>query len=347
VRYHTFGRHTGLRVSEIVLGAGLFGTRWGYGTEPADAKAVLDRYLEAGGNFIDTADTYQLGQSEELLGEFLGGRRDEVVLATKFSFGGTAGAGLLSTGNSRMVMNRSVEASLRRLKTDRVDLLWVHIPDGVTPSEEIVRGLDDLARAGKIVYAGLSDFPAWRVTRAVTIAELSGLVPVVGMQMEYSLVQRTPDRELLPAAQALGLGMVGWSPLGGGLLTGKYRRGEQGRAETFQRLIHREDDKQKGAVLDTLEAVASELGVNPGQVAIAWIATRGVLPIIGPRTLAQLDDNLGASGVRIDAEQLLRLNSASAPSLGFPHDLLADGDNRQRLAGGKLESVIFPPVPVA
>jgi aryl-alcohol dehydrogenase-like predicted oxidoreductase len=180
----------------------------------------------------------------------------------------------------------------------------------------------------------------------VTIAELRGLVPIVGMQMEYSLVERTADCELRPAGEALGLGMVGWSPLGGGLLTGKYRRGEKGRAETFQRLIHEEDEK-KGGVLDALEAVAGEIGATSGQVAIAWLVERGVLPIIGPRTLAQLDDNLGAIEVHLNDTQLDRLNAASAPSFGFPHELLAEESNRRRLAGGKLENMVGPVLPVA
>ena len=218
MRYKLFGHGTGLRVSELALGCGTFGTRWGYGSELAEAKQVFDGYVEAGGNFLDTADSYQVGQSEEWVGQFITGRRDDFVLATKFTLGLRPGAPLLAVGNSRKTMVSSVEASLKRLNTDRIDLYWVHMPDGVTSSEEIVRGLDDLVRSGKVLYIGLSDFPAWRVARAATIAELRGWAPIVGLQIEYSLIERTPDRELLPMAQGLGLGVVGWSPLGGGLL---------------------------------------------------------------------------------------------------------------------------------
>src|SRR5580692_5605612 len=219
MRYKPFGRGTGLRVSELALGCGTFGTRWGYGSAPDEAKRVFDGYVEAGGNFLDTADSYQEGQSEELVGQFIKGRRDDFVLATKFTLSPRSNSPLLAVGNSRKNMMSSVEASLERLKTDRIDLYWVHMPDGVTSSEELVRGLDDLVRSGKVLYVGLSDFPAWRVARAVTIAELRGWAPIVGLQIEYSLVERTPDRELLPMAQGFGLGVVGWSPLGGGLLS--------------------------------------------------------------------------------------------------------------------------------
>ncbi|HEY0800433.1 MAG TPA: aldo/keto reductase, partial [Steroidobacteraceae bacterium] len=269
MRYKLFGRGTGLRVSELALGCGTFGTRWGYGAEPAEARRMFDQYVEAGGNFIDTADTYQLGQSEELLGGFIGETRNDLVLATKFTFGGSANGGLLAVGNSRKTMMHSVEASLRRLRTDHIDLLWVHLADGVTSSDELMRGLNDLVHAGKILYIGLSDFPAWRVARAATLAELRGWAPVVGLQIEYSLVERTPDRELLPMSKAFGLGTVGWSPLGGGLLTGKYRRGEEGRATTFRRLIHTESNQVKIATMDALLGVADELGVSPAVVALA------------------------------------------------------------------------------
>jgi aryl-alcohol dehydrogenase-like predicted oxidoreductase len=188
MRYKLFGRHTGLRVSELVLGTGNFGTRWGHGTELDEARRILDAYAEAGGNFIDTADSYQFGQSEEILGDLLQGRRDDFVVATKFTQRASPKDGILVTGNSRKAMMSSVEASLRRLKTDHIDLYWVHYSDGVTPIEEIVRGFDDLVRTGKILYAGLSDFPAWRVARAATIAELRGTVPVAGARPRHRRV---------------------------------------------------------------------------------------------------------------------------------------------------------------
>jgi len=338
MRYRVFGR-TGLRVSTVALGAGTFGTRWGYGSEPDEARAVFDAYRAAGGDFIDTADSYQFGQSESLLGEFIGAARDEIVLATKFARGAAAESGLQSVGNSRKTMIRSVEASLKRLRTDRIDLLWVHMPDGVTPVDEIVRGLDDLVRAGKIIYAGLSDFPAWRVAAAATLAELRGWAPIAGLQIEYSLVERTPERELLPMAAGFSLGTVGWSPLGGGLLTGKYRRGETGRAQRFGRVIHGESDARKTATVDAVLAVAEDADATPGQVAIAWVMAKGVLPIIGPRTPAQLADNLAAAALVLTPAQVARLDAASAIPLGFPHDLLADPATSVRLAGGRPELI--------
>lgn len=348
MRYKLFGRHTGLRVSELVLGTGTFGTRWGHGAEPDVASRILDRYAEAGGNFLDTADTYQFGESEELLGGFLQGRRDDFVLATKFTKTASPNSGILATGNSRKAMVTSLEASLKRLKTDRIDLYWLHLADGVTPVEEIIRGFDDLVRAGKILYAGLSDFPAWRVARAATIAELRGTVPIAGLQVEHSLVERTTEHELLPMGQALGLGIVAWSPLGGGMLTGKYRRGESGRAQGLGgRVFQGEDSAQRTAILDAVIAIAEEIDVTPGQVAIAWVASKGALPIIGPRTFEQLEDNLGATTLKLAEEHLARLDQVSAIPAIFPYTMLNDEATRQSAPGGGLERFDFPQSPVA
>jgi aryl-alcohol dehydrogenase-like predicted oxidoreductase len=201
-------------------------------------------------------------------------------------------------------------------------------------------------RAGKILYAGLSDFPAWRVATAATIAELRGWAPVSALQIEYSLVERTVERELLPMAAGFGLGTVGWSPLGGGLLTGKYRQGETGRKEGLGVAIHDESDARKTAAVDAVLAVAGELGVSPGQAAISWVLAKGVLPIIGPRTPAQLADNLGALSVTLASEQIARLDTASAVPLGFPHDMLQSERTRSRLAGGKADLFDYPAWPV-
>ncbi|QEL26407.1 aldo/keto reductase [Bosea sp. F3-2] len=312
MKYTPFG-NTGLRVSQIALGTGNFGTGWGHGADPETSKAIFDAYAEAGGNFIDTADIYQFGQSEELLGTLLEGRRESFVLATKFTNGAAPNSDRLVTGNSRKAMIASVEASLTRLKTDRIDLYWVHHPDGVTPAEEIVRGFDDLARAGKILYAGLSNFPAWRLSRAATLAEFSRAVPIAAAQFEHSLVHREPEADLFPASEALGLGVVTWSPLGGGMLTGKYRQGEKGRAESMGgRVFQPENSQQRTKTLDTVLAVADELGVSADQVAIAWAGTHGAIPMIGPRSLKQLTSNLGALAVSFSAEQLHRLDSVSS-----------------------------------
>lgn len=312
MKYTAFG-NTGLRISQVALGTGNFGTAWGYGADPDTSKAVFNAYAEAGGNFIDTADIYQFGQSEELLGTLLEGRRENFVLATKYTNGGQPNADRLVTGNSRKAMVASVEASLRRLKTDRIDIYWAHHPDGITHSEEIVRGFEDLARAGKILYAGLSNFSAWRLARAVTLAELTRAVPIAAAQFEHSLVHREPEADLFPASHALGLGIVTWSPLGGGMLTGKYRQGEKGRAEGFGgKVFQPENSAQRTQILDTVLAIAGDLGVSAGQVAIAWAGTHGAIPIIGPRSLIQLTDNLGALSLDLSAEQLNRLDTVSS-----------------------------------
>ncbi|WP_395068051.1 aldo/keto reductase [Paraburkholderia silvatlantica] len=348
MRYQLFGKHTGLRVSELVLGAGNFGTRWGHGAEPDEARRIFDAYADAGGNFIDTANGYQFGESEEILGDLLTGRRDDFVLATKFTMRTDMNSGILVTGNSRKAMVASVEASLKRLKTDHIDLYWAHASDGVTPVEELVRGFDDLVRAGKILYAGLSDFPAWRVARAATIAELRGAVPIAALQVEHSLVQRSTEHELLPAGQALGLGVVAWSPLGGGMLTGKYRQGEKGRAEGFGgKVFQAENSPQRTAILDTLIEVARDAGVTPGEIAIAWVAAKGVLPIIGPRTLAQLENNLGAAHVTLSHEQVARLDEVSAIPSGFPYTMLNDPETRQLYTGGKADQFDAPSEAIA
>lgn len=312
--YTTFGR-TGLQLCRLALGTGNFGAGWGYGADPETAVAILDAYAAAGGNFINSADVYQFGQSEEILGKALEGRREDFVLATKFTNGAAPDANRLVTGNSRKAMVASIEASLRRLKTDRIDLYWVHHPDGRTPMEEIVRGLDDLARAGKVLYAGLSNFPAWRLARAATLSELTRAVPIAAAQFEHSLVHREPEAELFPACDALGIATVTWSPLGGGVLTGKYRKGETGRAQGFGgRVFQAENTPQRSATIDAVLEVAAETGSSADRVAIAWAMTHRAVPIIGPRSLAQLESNLGAALLILSAEQIARLDAASAPA---------------------------------
>ncbi|NTF00114.1 aldo/keto reductase [Agrobacterium tumefaciens] len=309
--YTVFG-NTGLRVSQIALGTGSFGTGWGHGATGEESTAIFNAYAEAGGNFIDTADIYQFGQSEEILSGLLHGRRENFVLATKYTNGVAPDADRLVTGNSRKAMIASVEASLRRLKTDRIDIYWVHHPDGLTPSEEIVRGLDDLARTGKILYAGLSNFPAWRLARAVTIAELTRAVPIAAAQFEHSLVHRDPEADLFPAAKALGLSIVTWSPLGGGVLTGKYRKGETGRAEGMGgRVFQAENSEQRTQVLDTVLEISAELETSPDRVAIAWAGIHGAVPMIGPRTFKQFEGNIGAISLKLSAEHITRLNEVS------------------------------------
>ena len=299
---------TGLRVSAVGLGCNNFGTR----LDRDAALKVVHAALDAGVTLFDTADIYgNRGDSERLLGEALGARRKDVVLVTKFGLP-MDGSGRRQ-GGSRRYARQAIEASLKRLKTDRIDIYWVHHPDGVTPTEELVRGFDDLARAGKILYAGLSNFSAWRLARAVTLAELTRSIPIAAAQFEHSLVHREPETDLFPASHAFGLGVVTWSPLGGGMLTGKYRQGERGRAEGFGgRVFQAENSPQRTHILDTVIATAGELGVSASQVALAWAGTHGAVPILGPRSVEQLADNLGALSVELSAEQLGRLDSVSS-----------------------------------
>jgi aryl-alcohol dehydrogenase-like predicted oxidoreductase len=352
MQYKNFGRRTGLRVSEVALGTGNFGTGWGHGAERDEARSMFDGFLEAGGNFIDTADGYQGGQAEVMLADFIAPERDRLVVATKYTLGAAGQASVQTTGNSRKTMMQSVEASLKRLKTDYIDLLWVHFPDGHTPMEEILRGLDDLVFSGKILYAGLSNFPAWRVARADAIAELRAWSPIIGLQMEYSLAERSAEREALPMLDALGLGGALWSPLGGGLLTGKYRNNEEGRLQGLNGFLTRtEKSEREKNTVDAVLAVAEELGSTPTQVAIAWLLQRdavshtALVPILGPRSRAQLDGTLGALTLKLSAEQYARLDAASAIALGAPYEVNAQ--TAPRITGGAPEILLPAKLPVA
>jgi len=322
MRYTLFGRGTGLRVSALALGTGTLGNAGGYGADPADVPAILRAYADAGGNIIDTSDAYQGGQSEVTVGAFVAADRDDFVIVSKY--GRTAGPHppVAARGAHRKAMGQSVEASLRRLETDRIDLYLAHFDDGVTPVEEIARGFDDLVRAGKILYGGFSNMPAWRVATASATADLRGWAPIAALQVDYSLLERGADRELLPMAEAFGLGVMGYSPLAGGMLTGKYRRGERGRATDPKVGVRHEDTGQGAAVIDATLAVADEVGASPGQVAIAWALAKGVFPVVGPRTPAQLRDNLAATTLELGADHVRRLDEVSAVDVGYPYQLL-------------------------
>ncbi|GAA3636160.1 aldo/keto reductase [Streptomyces chitinivorans] len=257
-----------------------------------------------------------------MLGELLDGRRNDFVLASKYTCA-TREGDVNASGNHRMNLVRSVEASLNRLRTDRLDVLWVHARDDFTPVEEVMRALDDLVRAGKVLYIGVSDWPAWEIARANTLAELRGWTAFAGSQLRYNLLERTPERELLPQASAFGMTVMAWGPLAGGRLTGKYRRGGTGRLGT--QAEGRETDRGEEIVTAVLE-IAEQGGWNPAQVALAWLRTRpgGIVPIIGATGERQLTENLGCLGVELGAEAVERLDEVSAVSLGFPHDFLRD-----------------------
>lgn len=337
MQHFTFGRNNGMRVSQLALGTGNFGTGWGYGTDVDSCRRILDAFADAGGTFIDTAQSYQGGEAEEAVGAVLAGRRNDFSIATKFAIGGREGSGPLHTGNGHRAMVGSVEGSLRRLGTDHVDLLWVHFPDLVTPLDEIVAAFDRLARSGKVLYAGLSNFPAWMVSRMATIAELRGTIPIAAAQFEYSLAQRDADRELFPMVETIGMGAALWGPLGGGLLTGKYRSGEAGRLQGLQTLVQTESGPQKTAVVDSVLRAAADTGLAPAVVAVAWVlararrSTTGVVPIIGPRTPEHLTAYLSALYTELPPEVYAYLDAASQVDVGEPHGQIAE---RLELARG-------------
>jgi aryl-alcohol dehydrogenase-like predicted oxidoreductase len=328
MRFKLLGR-SGLRVSELCLGAMTFGEDWGWGAAKEECRKIFDAFVEAGGNFIDTANHYTNGTSEKIVGEFIRERRAELVLATKYTLnprpkdpnGG---------GSHRKNLVQSLDASLKRLGTDYIDLYWVHAWDFMTPAEEVMRALDDMVSAGKVLYVGVSDVPAWIVSQANTLAELRGWSKFVGLQIPYSLIERTPERDLLPMARALDLAVTSWAPLGGGALTGKYEKGKP--YPKGERL----SEGPWGASILTdrnlaigqiVKEVASEVGRTPSQVAIAWVLGQrrraNIIPIVGARRLSQIQDNLAALSVTLPEKALSRLEEASKIELGFPHDFLA------------------------
>lgn len=338
MKYRLFGR-SGLRVSELCLGTMTFGTEWSWGADRAESLRVFETFADAGGNFLDTANRYTEGTSERWLGEFIAQDRHHFVLATKFSLRDRLGD-LNFVGNHRKNMMRSVEDSLRRLQTEFIDLLWVHAWDGITPVDEVLRGLDDLVHSGKVLYIGISDTPAWVVSRANTMADLRGWTAYAGLQIEYSLLQRTPERDLLPMAAALDLAVTPWGALGGGVLTGKYLKGEAGRIK--ENSARRSD--RANEIAQAVANVADELGKLPAQVAINWSRQRDpgltVVPIIGARTADQLEQSLGCIGWTIPPEALEKLDAASAIELGFPHDFLRSDGVRDALFGGVDDQLI-------
>ena len=370
MKYYLLGK-SGLRVSEICLGAMTFGEEWGWGASKEDSRKVFDVYVDAGGNFVDTANNYTGGTSEKYVGEFIASDRNRFVLATKYTSNtrrGDPNAG----GNHRKNMVQSLEASLKRLNTDYIDLYWVHAWDPMTPIEEMMHALEDMIKSGKILYAGISDAPAWVVSQANTLANLKGWTEFIGIQIEYSLIERTSERELLPMASALDVGVTAWSPLGGGVLTGKYGRRRKDKDQQ-----HNNDDdtkkilsKEEGSRLNVVASsemsnvllkdrnliiaeevsrISNDVGHTQAQVALNWVRQQKlprqqqrqskIIPIIGARNTSQIKDNLACLEFELSEDQMQRLNEVSKIELGFPHDFLAANFIKDIIYGGTYSSI--------
>ncbi len=345
MRYKLLGK-SGLRVSELCLGTMTFGEDWGWGASKDESGKVFDTFVEAGGNFIDTANGYTDGSSEKIVGELIAKDRERFVVATKYSFPlrmNDKNGNPNGSGNHRKNLIQSLEGSLKRLNTDYIDLFWLHAWDFTTPIEEVLRSLDDVVRQGKVLYIGISDAPAWIISQANTIAQYQGWTQFVALQIEYSLIQRTPERDLIPMAKAFDLAVTPWSPLGGGVLTGKYNKsaqesGEQGRlANAASGTI----SERSLAIAEVVSQVAAEIGHTPSQVALAWLRAQSgaIIPIIGARKLTQFQDNLASLDVTLSPEHLQRLNEVSQIELGFPHDFLHSDTIRDRLFGGTFNAI--------
>ncbi len=315
MKYKLFGTQTGLPASELILGAASFGQRRGYGADAQEIPKILAAYTNAGGNFIDVADQYHLGEAEEIVGRFIEQQRHNFIICTKYTRSNETGPSPANLGNHRKAMRQSVDAGLKRLKTDYIDIYMPHYDDGITPLEETIRGLEDLVKAGKILYTGLANFPAWKASA------IASAIPLAALQIEYNLIQRTADRELMGMAAHFGLGTMLYSPLAGGVLTGKYRKGSAGRLTLSAAGGFIEDVATK-TIIDQLESIAAEVEATPGQVALAWTLTKNAFPIVGARTLDHLNDGLKALDVRLNQDQIEHLESVSAVTLGYPHDLL-------------------------
>lgn len=332
MRYKLLG-HSGLRVSELCLGTMTFGQAWGWGATREESRRIFDLFAEAGGNFIDTANIYTEGESEKLLGEFVAADRERFVLTTKYTCG-RGESDPNAAGNHRKNMVQSLEASLKRLRTDYVDLYLLHAWDFLTPVEEVMRAFDDLVRAGKVLYIGMSDVPAWVVAQANTLAACRGWTPLVVLSAQYNLVERTAERDLLPMAEACGLSITAWAPLAAGLLSGKYteQAGSQSNGSTStepRRLdtLHTTSTtltERNRAIIRELRQVADELGRTPSQVALAWIRAQSpaLIPILSARAAEQFKENLACLDLTLSSEQVQRLDEVSRISLGFPLDFL-------------------------
>ncbi len=343
MNYRLLG-NSGLRVSEAALGTMTFGDDWGWGSSKDEARKVYDAFREAGGNFIDTANLYTNGTSETFLGEFLSDHRNSMVLATKYT-NAMPGKDPNAGGNQRKNMVQAVEASLKRLQTEYIDLLWMHIWDQLTPVEEVMRAFDDLVRQGKVLYVGVSDAPAWWIAQANTLATLRGWTPFIGLQIEYSLIERTVERELIPAAKALGVGVTAWSPLSGGVLTGKYHgssKDKDGRMSGDMMKGFLPEEERAAKIISVVKIVAEQVGGSMAQVALAWLRYRSVpvIPILGARKVEQLHDNLASLELQLTPEHISTLDDASKIQLGFPHDFYKMDMVRNFVYGGMRDRII-------
>ena len=336
MRYKLLG-NSGLRVSPLCLGTMTFGEDWGWGSDIASSKEIFNKFLEAGGNFIDTANVYTEGSSERILSDLIQADRDHIVLATKYSLSNTT-HNPNKAGNHRKNLFQSVEASLKRLKTDYIDVLFVHAWDFTTPFEEVMRSLDDLVRQGKVFYIGISDTPAWIISMANTWAKEHALTQFIVNQIEYNLTERTPESDLLPMSKALNLGVVAWSPLATGILTGKYLKenisGTRNEAKTSYRFNERNDQ-----IVKTVVSLAEQIGVSPAQLSLSWLLQRDIIPIIGARKMHQLEDNLKSVDVQLTLEQLNQLNEVSQISLGFPHDFVLRKGAQRMIYGDMVNKI--------
>ncbi|MEI6488358.1 MAG: aldo/keto reductase [Bacteroidota bacterium] len=333
MNYKLFGK-TGLRVSELCLGTMTFGTEWGWGADKETSKKIFDCFANEGGNFIDTANRYTEGSSEKFVGEFIHSDRDHFVVATKYSLLDRKND-LNFVGNHRKNMIRSVEQSLKRLNVDCIDILYLHAWDFTTPIEEVLRGMNDLVSTGKIMYAAISDTPAWVVSQANTIADLRGWTRFNGLQVEHSLIQRTVERDLLPMAHSFDIAITAWAPLAGGALTGKYLLKKEDATrlkETSERLNARNQ-----LIVAEVIKIAEEINASAAQVALRWMMQKPqvIIPVVGATKLAQIQDSIGATKMQLSADHVARLNEISKFELGFPHDFLQQQGVKDILFGGE------------
>ena len=346
MRYKLLGP-SGLRVSELCLGTMTFGENWGWGASKEESRRIFDAFVEAGGNFFDTANIYTEGESEKILGEFIAAERERFVVATKYTCSRGQGDPN-AAGNHRKNIVQSLDASLKRLRTEYIDLYMVHAWDFLTPVEEVMRALDDQVCAGKVLYLGITDVHAWIVAQANTLVERYGWSPFLALSVQYNLAERTSERELLPMAEAFGLGVTVWSPLAGGILSGKYTRedaqrssekgsSEPGRLDIQQRASTLTESQH--AIAGVVQQVADEIGGTPSQVALAWIRAQSpaLIPIIAGRRVSQIIDNLACLDIALSGEQLRQLDAISRTPRGFPLDFLVEA--RSLVYGDMFETI--------